>query len=90
MKGEKQKEKEEKEKEQEKEQEWNSTAALLADPVLRQRFLTPALKRRRISQIEGVSPCNTPQVAGRRIVRNRLKGGARDGAGAGIRGNKSR
>jgi len=41
--------------------ELDSTSALLADPNARQRFLTPQVKRRRLSQIEGVSPA-TPQT----------------------------
>ena len=41
--------------------ELDSTSALLADPSARQRFLTPQMKRRRMSQIEGVSPA-TPQT----------------------------
>ena len=41
--------------------ELDSTSALLADPITRQRFLTPQAKRRRMSQIEGVSPA-TPQT----------------------------
>ena len=39
----------------------DSTYALLADPNARQKFLTPQVKRRRMSQIEGVSPA-TPQT----------------------------